>query len=412
MKLLLSRVIIPFGRCLALLALLSTSLIAPAQPAEGDEMGQTLNRANQDFGFRLMNTLRTAEKDKNVFISPASVSMALAMTYNGAAGRTGQVMAETLGVQGLSLDEINNTYAMMLNDLNSTGSLVTLNIANSLWAGVGEEFLNPFLHRTFKNYQADMRQLDLHDPQTVKMINDWVAEKTNQKIPWILDRVAPGAILYLINAIYFKGSWQNPFDPSQTHEDDFLAPGGNVLAAFMSRDGRFKYFEDDQLQLIILPYKGGKLSMTVILPKGTTSLDDFAATLNAERWTNLSSRFNQRKGHLELPRFKMEYAVSLIEPLKQLGMGIAFNPGQADFSNMMEPPTQVYISEALHKAFIEVNEQGTEAAAATAVGVSKTSVEQPLPPFRMIVNRPFFFMIQEDRDALPLFMGLVRNPGK
>lgn len=379
-------------------------------PAIGSVDGSVVE-ANTQFGFNLFNDIRKTEQNKNIFISPFSISVALAMTLNGASGETEQAMTNALQLQGLDAEAINVGYAGLRQTLQTSDPKVILTIANSLWARQDVPFKQDFLQRNTQFFGAEVSTLDFTDPNTLTTINQWVNTNTNGKIPKILDEINPAAVLFLINAIYFKGSWQTEFEPSQTRDGTFhLATGGEKQVPMMTRTGDYRYYEnyEENFQAISLPYGDGRISMYIFLPNRASGLNAFLENLNAENWENWISQFREQEVFLSMPKFKLEYEKTLNNPLQSLGMGIAFAPGGADFSRMADLETlgrNLYIGEVLHKAVVEVNEEGTEAAAVTSVEVRVTSA----PP-AFIADRPFFFAIRDNETKTVLFMGTVVDP--
>ena len=368
--------------------------------------------ANTQFGFNLFDEIHKTEQDKNIFISPFSVSLALAMTLNGAAGETKQAITDTLQLQGLDSEVINIGYAALRHTLLTSDSKVTLAIANSLWGRQGVPFNQNFLQRNAQFFGAEISTLDFTDPGTVETINQWVNTNTNGKITKILDEIEPAAVLFLINAIYFKGTWQREFDPSETREGPFhLATGDVKQVPMMRQERQYPYYRGENFQAISLAYGDGRMSMYIFLPDRESDLNSLLENLNAESWENWMSQFHGQDVSLVIPKFKLEYERNLNDTLKALGMGIAFDSGRADFSRMA--PLEIlgknlYIGEVLHKTFVEINEEGTEAAAVTSVGVRATSV--PPPPIPFTADRPFFFAIRDDQTETVLFMGVVVDP--
>ena len=367
--------------------------------------------ANTRFGFDLFNDIRKIEQDKNIFISPLSISIALAMTLNGASGETEQAMTNTLYLQQLDSESINTGYAGLRHTLQTSDPKVTLTIANSLWARQDVPFKQDFLQRNTEYFGAEVSTLDFTDPNTLPTINQWVNTNTNGKITKILDEINPDMVLFLINAIYFKGTWQTEFDPSRTRDGTFyLATGDEKQAPMMTRTGDYSYYEnhEERFQAISLPYGDGRISMYIFLPYRESDLNTFLDGLNTENWENWVSQFHEQEIFLSMPKFKLEYEKTLNNPLQSLGMDIAFAPGLADFSRMADLEVlgqNLYIGEVLHKAVVEVNEEGTEAAAVTSVGIRATSA----PPAFM-ANRPFFFAIRDNETKTVLFMGTVVDP--
>ncbi|TFI54534.1 serpin family protein [Mastigocladus laminosus UU774] len=366
-----------------------------------------LINANTKFGFKLFEEVLKQDNNKNVFISPASIAIALDMTYNGASGSTQQAMAKALELQGLNIQEINSSNAALKQLLENPEPQIQLTIANSLWANQEVSFKPEFLKTIQNYYQAKITNLNFQDSGSVETINNWVNESTRGKIDKIVERIEPNQVLFLLNAIYFKGRWTNEFDKKQTVQQPFyLTPGNRKQHPMMSQKGRYKYYENEQFQAVGLPYgKDGKISFYIFLPKQNLTLKSFYQNLNTDNWEKWMSQFNQKEGFIRLPRFKMDYEVKLNNALQALGMGEAFT-NKADFSQMGEDFT---ISEVKHKTFVEVNEEGTEAAATTSVGIVATS-SSVSEPFRMIVDRPFFCAMRDNQTGSILFMGSILNP--
>ncbi|MCF2146782.1 serpin family protein [Desmonostoc muscorum LEGE 12446] len=393
-------------------ALAQSSLPQPETPLEKKTVktDTKIVESNNKFGFKLFSEVQKSDGgEKNVFISPSSVAIALAMTYNGASGSTQQAMAKILELQGMNLSEINSAYAAALKQLlDNPDAKVQLKIANSLWANQEVKFQPDFLQRTEDFYQAKVSNLNFQDATASNAINKWVKDNTGGKIDKIVEKIEPNQVLFLINAIYFKGSWSNEFDKNQTAQHPFYVTSGREKQhPMMSQDGDYRYYENEQFQAVSLPYgKDGKVSFYIFLPKENSNLKAFSQNLNVENWEKWMTQFNKQKGFIRLPRFKTEYDVTLNNALKALGMEEAFS-NKANFSGMGK---NFAISQVKHKTFVEVNEEGTEAAAATSVGIVATSLRQEPKPFRMIVDRPFFCAIRDNQTGSVLFMGSIIEP--
>ncbi|HXG92298.1 MAG TPA: serpin family protein [Blastocatellia bacterium] len=367
--------------------------------------------ANTKFGFKLYAEIIKQGAGKNVFVSPSSVGLCLAMAYNGASGETRQAMARALEAEGMSLEDFNRAYAELKAALPSTDPKVQLEIANSLWARQGLKFKQDFIARDKKFFDAEVAALNFDDASAAATINSWVSNKTKGKIEKIVDQISPDSILFLINAIYFKGKWTKEFDRAKTKEDVFTtAAGAQKRVPMMTQAGRFNYFESPEFQAVSLPYGDGRVSMYIFLPAKNVSLERFHQSLSAVNWEEWVKKFEETEGSVTLPRFKVEYDVTLNDALKALGMGVAFDDNRADFSAMIEDAGRVYISQVKHKTFAEVNEEGTEAAAVTSTEMRTTSARQPARTFRMVVDRPFFCAIRDNTTGTVLFMGSIADP--
>ena len=380
-----------------------TDVIGDVLDLIGDSSFSNVASANTTFGFKLLADLQKRQPDTNIMISPLSISIALTMTYNGAAGETQRAMANVLEIESLGINTVNRSNAALRNSLENTDPEVEIAIANSIWSRQGVEFNPSFLNRNREFFEAEIGSLNFNDPQAPEVINGWVETNTNGKIKQIVQRIDPGTLIFLINAIYFKGSWQKEFDKSATRDGIFYLSNGNEKRVqMMYRKGAYPHFRGDNFEAARLPYGDGKVSMYVFLSNRDSNLNDFIEQLSAQNWFSWMSQFQETTDDSEmiLPRFELEYEVKLNDTLTALGMGIAFGMG-ADFSGM---GTQLFISEVRHKTIIEVNEEGTEAAAVTAV----VGVKSLPPAFR--VDRPFFFAIHDDRTQTILFMGIVTEP--
>ncbi|GAA6618945.1 serpin family protein [Scytonema sp. NUACC26] len=368
-----------------------------------------LVNANTKFGFKLFSEVLKNESDRNIFLSPSSVSLALAMTYNGANGSTREAMTKALELQGLTLQQINSSNAALKKSLENPAPEVKLSIANSLWANKEASLNRDFIQRNQEFYTAKIANLNFKDTNAPNTINQWVNDNTEGKIPKIVEKIDPDQVLFLINAIYFKGRWSDEFDKAQTSDRPFyLISGQQKQHPMMSQKGDYRYYENQQFQAVSLPYgKDGKVSLYIFLPKQTSSLKSFYQNLSAENWENWMTQFSKREGLVRLPRFKMDYDINLNNALAALGMSEAFS-NKANFSAMGK---NLKISEVKHKTFVEVNEEGTEAAAATSVGIMPLSARVPSKePFSMIVERPFFCTIRDNRTGSILFMGSIVEP--
>ncbi len=380
---------------------------ALAAPVE--EIDERLIQANNGAGFKLFHELR-ADKEENIFISPASILTALAMTYNGADGETKEAMEKTLLLQDMTMEEVNKAFADLLTILQNPDPEVEMTVANSLWAREGVDFHSDFLERNEQYFSAEIDVLDFSKDEAADIINNWVKENTGQKITDIVEApLSEDAVLFLINAIYFKGAWTEPFDPDLTREIPFTLPDGSEKEhPLMFQGGDFQAMQNDLFQAVSLPYgKNERISMYVFLPAREKGLEEFYAALNEENWNNWRASFTEINGDIGIPRFKFAYESSLTDALKALGMEIAFDEDHADFSKMRPIPPRLFISEVKHKTYIDVNEEGTEAAAATSVEIGVTSMPER---FTMYVDRPFFFAIADDMTGTILFMGSVYEP--
>jgi len=375
-------------------------------PNPPDEEVETIS---VDFDADLFKESFSASDSKNVVVSPFSVKMALSMAAQGANGKTLEEMNKVIG-----LDETSNEYFRRLIEDAAKDGDITLNIANSIWLRRGLEFNPAYIDILDSYYMAQASTLDFADPSSKDTINRWVSEKTNGKIEKIIDMIDPSNIAFLINAIYFNANWSTPFEEGFTSKKDFtLLDGSKVQADLMSKTAHLSYQENNEFQAVELPYgENERYVMRVYLPRKDVKFDKFVNSIDKESLQKWSEDFSSREGVLELPKFKTEYSSSLNDMLKNMGIKEAFNFGGADFSKMIVVEGQnVYISEVMHKTYIDVNEKGTEAAAATSVEMMLLSAPEPEEEmFKMIVDRPFVFTIDDKESGEILFIGAIINP--
>jgi serpin B len=395
---------------LAAVALPAWTAEAPGPDARGDL--QTVVRGNNEFALDLYGRLRGEEG--NLFYSPYSISTALAMTYAGARGETAEQMARVLH---FSLDQprLHPAFAELTRTLNGHGLPrdYRLEVANSLWGDRGLRVRAEFQRLIKVDYGARVRTVDfVRDTEGARrQINRWVEERTNDKIKDLLhkDDVDGRTRLVLVNAIYFKGSWETPFRPERTEKDVAfeVAAGKTVPVPMMRHEGEFNYFENDALQMVELPYEGKELSMLVLLPRRKDGLADLEGSLTADRLGGWLRGLASREVNLGLPRFKMSGRFELAKTLIEMGMPLAFS-GAADFSGMSDYE-KLFISKIIHQAFVDVNEEGTEAAAASAVVMAKEA--EPAEPVTFRADHPFLFLLRDTRTGSILFLGRLSNPG-
>jgi serpin B len=364
-----------------------------------------------DFGFGMFRNIWPEGAPVNYVISPLSVSLALSMTYNGADGETKSEMAKVLGFAGKSEAQVNAFNLDLIKRLQSADPKSTFNIANALWANKKVQFLPAFLQTNETHYKARVSNLDFADPSSVKRINDWVKEQTKGKIPSLIDQISADSVMFLTNAIYFKGPWTKPFEKTETKPADFTLIGGATKSVpFMTKFGSMSYAETPDVQAVCLPYGNSSYSMYIVLPSKNSSLMNYIDRLNAEKWTALVSHLKTNSGEIRMPRFRVEYKKDLTGTLKGVGLQLAFDPARADFSRMTKDQS-VMINKVLHRTYVDVDEEGTEAAAATSVEMVPTGAPmEPVKPFKMIIDRPFMFAIADEKSGSLLFLGAVVDP--
>ena len=402
----------------ALSALLPLPHAAPAEPAQTVAPPPAIVQAGNQFAFDLYGQLGRDKKDENLFYSPASISMALAMTSAGARGETATQMAGVLHWKSdpAALHAGMNTWIRQLNAIDK-GQEYELRVANRLWAQQGYKFLDAFLKTTRDQYQAALGQVNFEtqaEPSR-QTINRWVEEQTAGKIQ---DLLPPGSIvprtrLVLTNAIYFKGNWQMPFKKSATRDLDFaVTQSRKERVPMMQMTDRFRFARLDGLKVLQMPYKGGQLSLVAVLPDEVDGLAKLEESLSPRTWNEWTGALASTKVSVRLPRFKMNSQFNLKRALSELGMPLAFEQDSADFSGM-NGQHDLFISAALHKAFVDVNEQGTEAAAATGIVIETTSARiEPSKPEEFHADHPFLIAIVDNRAGSVLFLGRVLDPTK
>jgi serpin B len=393
----------------ALLCGLIVSQAVFAQPAAAPGAAATnAARADNAFGFKLLAETRKAQPGGNVFQSPVGLALALAMATDGAHGETLRQMAAALQWEGASPAQWDAGNKMLLDYLSGLDSRIQLEIANSLWTQADAKIKPEFIADCQKSYRAEAAAVDFQNPATVKRINDWASQNTHGKIPSIFDPPLPAATrLILLDAIYFKGSWEKPFDQKLTRDQPFtLRSGQTIQHPRMTRTERMSYFESEAFQAVTLPYLSRQASLCVFLPR--QNLDQFMKELTRENWEKWTGQFSLRQGTLELPRFKLENKYELKGELTAMGMPRAFSL-EAEFGGISEE--RLLISRVVQKTFVEVNEVGTEAAAVSGIGMMGMAIQRPtVAPFTMIVDRPFYVVIRENQTGAILFHGTIEDP--
>jgi serine protease inhibitor len=380
---------------------------------------EDLVRYSNSFGIKLLKELVQERPDGNVIISPLSAALALGMTANGAGGSTLEAMLSVLGFSGYSLKSTNECFQALMQFLTGLDPEVQIEIANSIWCREGIQFKRTFFERCSAYFDAQARDLDFSLPDAADTINAWVSEKTHGRIPEIVPKpIDPLVVMYLLDAIYFLGTWKDEFDPAYTSNDRFtLADGRQVRCRIMKQPGPepqpgtylvsdFVYYSDDTLQIVDLPYGDSLFTMTVLLPRPEVSLDLLISNLTPEKWEWWIANLKNCHGRLLMPRFELEYRTELVEALTNMGMGVAFGGG-ADFSGMADMP--LFISDVLHKTYIRVDEAGTEAAAVTSVEIS-FGITPDCAHFEMAVRRPFLIAIRENVANTIIFLGKIADP--
>lgn len=370
--------------------------------------------ANNQLAFELYSQFNEESKDRNIFFSPYSISIALTMTYEGAKGQTAKEMQSVLHIpEDANVRRPN--FARIYNEINKKDKKYKLSTANALWAQKDYKFLEEYTNNVEKYYGGKLTNLDFtrESEKSRQIINKWVEDQTNNKIKDLIPQGVLNAYtrLVLTNAIYFKGTWVKQFDEKNTREDDFRIDSSNTVKVPMMRlignDVKFNYAETDEIQILEMPYHGEDVSMLIILPKGN-DLANIEKSISLEKLSEWKNMLNEQRVDVFIPRFKFETKYFMAKALSDLGMPTAFGSA-ADFSGM-DGTRDLFIQNVIHQAFVEVNEEGTEAAAATGVVMGITSVGPIIPIFR--ADHPFIFIIQESETGNILFLGRVSDPRK
>jgi serpin B len=400
-----------------ILALIITSLIIgstggcstvtePKKDFDMDLISSEVTLRNVDFALDILKELNKEDLHKNIFISPLSISTALTMTYNGAAGETMTQMEKGLRYEGLDKNNITTTYQHLMAYLSQVDKEVDLTISNSIWYRQGEAIKQEFIDINKQFFNAEVMEMDFTDPKSADTINNWIKTSTKDKIEKMLDPPIPAdVVMYLINAVYFKGDWTTQFNKEHTVNTFFNGLNKNIQSVdMMSRKGPIDYGVGEDYQVVRLPYGDGKVSMYVILPELQQDIYSFLKSMDRNKYMEIKSSIElTEEVTLNLPKFKMEYGIKEINnQLIAMGMEHPFSP-TADFSDIREG---LFISRVLHKAVIEVNEEGSEAAGVTVVELAESAAMDPIV---FTADRPFLFMIVEDETDTILFLGKFVN---
>jgi serine protease inhibitor len=402
-----------------LLAILAkATLFGAATHAAAPASSTDVVAADSAFGFRLLAAVQKTMPGGNVVLSPVSAALNLSMVLNGAGGQTKQEMLAALSLGGSELSAINEANARLIKVIRTSAPGITLSVADSLWANSLRATLRlDYVKQMRAWYDAEMIDLDFSNPGAATRINSWASRQTEGRISKVIDWVDPADLVLLLNAVYFKGQWTHKFDKTQTQQRDFTLAGGSVKqVARMAQSGRFDYLETPALQAIRLPFGAGDLVMEVLLPAKSSSLGALEAQLTPEHWQSWQAQYAPRPGQIELPRFELKSSIHLNGPLQTLGMIRAFQPGGAQLTDMfsLSPGRpgagRIFISSVLQSTYWKVDEEGSEAAAVTTTGVRSAAVARPEQPFQMIVDRPFFCVIEDRRSGALLFIGAIYDP--
>ena len=370
-----------------------------------------LRAPTNDLGTQLIQKA-VPDDEGNVFVSPVSLLMALSMLQNGAEGQTRNEIVEAMQAAGMDAETINRANASLLEQLQASDDELTLTTANSIWLNDTYTLQAEFKQITQDYFLADAQEIDSTDPKSVDRMNEWVQQATNKKIKEIVQGpLDDNVVMYLLNAVYFKASWMYPFYEDATEVDNFhLSDGSTTKVPFMQLNESLSYLETDEFQAVSLPYgEEGQMVMDVYLPKA--DLDAFIPSWTAENRAEWNDSFNAQLGNVQMPKFQLDYEILLNDMLRELGMRQAFT-SDAEFGKLVkEEKDRLLVSKVKQKTFLSVDEQGTEAAGVTSVGIETTSapVEQE-KPFEFKADKPFVLTIRDKEADILFFAGIIENP--
>lgn len=396
-----------FGFALYLFGCANSNVVNEDVPAE---QVAYIEEANNQLGFSVLSTIDTP-KDENVFISPTSLYTALLLAYNGADGDTKEEFKDTLQIKDWTDTEVNEAMNVLLHSFEKDNKAIDVSSANSLWLANEFTFQTDYEQTMEQYFDAHITMIDRADDTSADKINKWVNKETRGKIETIMEPpLDPNFVVLLVNVLYFNGEWQYEFEESATEERVFHTGTDEVDVDFMYLQEELSYMENDDVQAIKLPYGEGEMMMQVILPKEDVEIKEVVDTILMEEWDTWQTAFQEREGKLLFPKFEMEYDIVLNDVLQELGIEAAFTE-RANFSHLIEETNGLAISEVKQKTYIDVDEVGTEAAAATSVEIVETSlVVDEEEPFEMDVNRPFIFAITDTETGAILFLGQINDP--
>ena len=384
-----------------------TEELKPADPIEVTVKQAEKVDADNRFAFNIFKEV-SALNGANTFFSPLSLNMALGMLYNGASGDTRTEMTEVLGMADFTEAEINLFYQKLSQALLNVDPLTEIGIANSIWYREGFPVKQSFIETNQNYFDAMVKALDFNKPNAADIINNWCAEKTKDRITEIIKNPIPGDVMmYLINALYFKSQWLFEFDKANTKQEDFTKTDGQKIKVnMMAQAAELSYYVDQYLQCVEMPYGNQAFSMVAILPSNKKNIEQLIEYLDNEKWQNITENMYENNVHLKLPRFKIECEIPLNDPVKNVGMQRIFYGGFANISDH-----DLFVSNIRQKTFVEVNEEGTEAAAVTVIeGPTSVDGGQGQSIVTFLANRPFLYLIKEKSTGVILFIGRMDEP--
>jgi serpin B len=386
---------------LCILTIILSACIPSETPSIQMDLNDDISIANRQFGFDILKELQKSDYNNDIFISPLSISIALTLAFEGAEGKTKEQIAEVLNISKVEQQELDEYYNELIKSMNDNSRVAATSLKNSLWIREGEQIKEDYLIKVEEVYDAYIDYLDFSDAESAKVINSWIEQATNGKIKDMLVPPLPAnAVLYLINAIYFNADWKHQFDTKKTYESEFHSEDGGIKLVDMMNDSReIEYYSESGFEAILMPYEDEDLQMIIMLPNEDKNIDSFINELDDSLFNKVISSFEiVDEMTIHVPKFSIEYGTRLLnEELINLGMEDAFD-SSANFSDIRDG---IFISRVLHKAFVEVDETGSEAAAATIVEMIESAREEKI----FIANRPFIFMIYDSNVDTILFLG-------
>jgi serpin B len=379
----------------------------PRQDIPLTKAEEAMAEGNNTFAFGLLQAVSKADREEDhVFVSPLSAGLAFGMLGNGAAGAPFDEIRQAFGFAEASNEEINDYYRKMLTELTAVDPAVTLESANSIWLNDGFPVLDAFVKTNQAKYDAEVRNEDFSDPATLRLINAWCADKTHGKIDRILEEISDASVMYLLNALYFKGLWSLPFEKAQTWDAEFTNEDGSVSSvAMMHKHLKLNYFKAPAFEIAEAPYGNEAFSMVFLLPAEGETIASTIESLNATVWNDALSQLYQYPINLALPRLNLAYETTLNKALQDMGIKLIFDAAEADFSGI-HPDSSLFVSLVKQKTTLEINEEGSEASAVTVVEMLGSTGE---PPASLTFNRPFLFFIKEKSTGLILFSGYAKK---
>ncbi len=382
--------------------------VAPGNEVNPVEIPTAVSNGTTSFAFDFIHAFqKTQSTEENFFVSPLSLHMALGMVLNGAEKETADEIQKALKMDAVALADLNAAYKTLINDLPVADSKVSLGLANSVWYRNDFSVENDFQSVLKNSFEAEITGLPFDDAAKDR-INKWASDKTKGKIPKVLDKIQPQQVMFLLNALYFKGDWQTRFDPKKTQDAPFKLENGQ------SKNVRMMYAESDfavgagsNYNAVRLPYANGQFNMTLLIPKGQNTVDAVLDEITGEGWAKLNSGMAEKGITVGLPKFTLDYSAQLKTTLQGMGIKRAFSETTAQLGKINKM-AQLYIDFVKQDAYLGIDEQGTEAAAVTTIGVGLTSAGPE--PARFICDRPFGLVISENTSNTILFMGRIKNP--